>query len=98
LKTRNGGQLISGITDCGATLDIVCEDSVPRFALQTRKSQTKTPVRLANGQRVTSSRVCDITFELASHEFQRTFYVLRNLRAANMVLGLPWLDGEPAFL
>jgi hypothetical protein len=43
---------------------------------------------------VTSSTVCDITFELARHEFQRTFYVLRDLRAADLVLGLPWLDDE----
>jgi hypothetical protein len=43
---------------------------------------------------VTSSTVCDITFELAHHEFQRIFYVLRDLRAADLVLGLPWLDDE----
>jgi hypothetical protein len=29
---------------------------------------------------VTSSTVCDVTFELARHEFQRTFYVSRDLR------------------
>jgi hypothetical protein len=59
---------------------------------------TKTPVRLADGRRVTFSTISDISVELASHEFQRTFYVLRNLRAADMVLGLPWLDGEHASL
>jgi hypothetical protein len=47
---------------------------------------------------VTSSTVCDVTFELSRHEFQRTFYVLRDLRAANYFLGLPWLDDEHAFL
>jgi hypothetical protein len=48
---------------------------------------------------VTSSIVCDITFELARPEFQRTFYVLRALRVANnLVLGLPWLDDEQASL
>jgi hypothetical protein len=77
----------------------VSEDFVGRFALQTRKSQTKTPVRLANCQRVTPYVVCDIIFELlARHEFQRTFYVFRDLRAANLVLGLPWLDDEQASL
>jgi hypothetical protein len=94
----DGGQLISGLVDCAATLDFLSEDIVRRFALYTRKSPTKTPVRLANGQRVTSSIVCDISFELACHEFQRTFYVLRDLRAANLVLGLPWLDDEHASL
>jgi hypothetical protein len=84
--------------DCAATLDIVSEDFVRRFALQTRKSVTKTPVRLANGQRVTSTTVCDVTFELAQHEFHRTFYVLRDLRAAYLILGLPWLDDEHASL
>jgi hypothetical protein len=59
---------------------------------------TKTLVRLANGQRVTSSIVCDVTFELARHEFQWTFYVLRYLRVADLVLGLPWLDEEHASL
>jgi methyl coenzyme M reductase subunit C len=76
----------------------VCEDFVRRFALQTRKSLTKTHVRLANGQRVTSSTVCDITFELACHEFQRSFYVLHDLRGAHLILGLPWHDDEHASL
>jgi hypothetical protein len=53
---------------------------------------------LLNGQRVTSSTVYDVTFELARHEFQRTFYVLRDLRVADMVMGSPWLDEEPASL
>jgi hypothetical protein len=66
----------------------VFEDFVRRFALQTRKSLTNTNVPLANAQRVTSSIVYDVTFELARHEFQRTFYVLRDLRAADLVLGL----------
>jgi hypothetical protein len=46
---------------------------VRRFALQARKSVTKAPVRLSNGQRVTSSTVCDVTFELARHEFTGLF-------------------------
>jgi hypothetical protein len=84
--------------DCAAILDFVSEDFERRFALQTRKSLTKTPIRLANGQRVTSSIVCDVTFELARHEFQRIFYVLRDLRAADLIVGLPWLDDENASL
>jgi hypothetical protein len=84
--------------DCATTLDFVYEDFVRRFALQTRKSLTKTHVRLANGQRVTSSTVCDVTFELARHEFQRTSCVLRDLRATDLILGLPWLDDEHASL
>jgi hypothetical protein len=82
-----------------STLDFAgLEDFVRRFALQTRKSATKTHVRLANGQRVISSTVCDVTFELARHEFHRTFYVLRDLRAADLIMGLPWLDDEHASL
>jgi 8-oxo-dGTP pyrophosphatase MutT (NUDIX family) len=69
VKAPYGGHRIIGLVDCVATLDFVSEDFVRRFALQTRKSLTKTHVRLANGQRVTSSTVCDITFELARHEF-----------------------------
>jgi hypothetical protein len=42
--------------------------------------------------------VCDVTFELAKHEFHRTFYVLRDLRVANLIMGLPWLDDEHASL
>jgi hypothetical protein len=92
VKTPNGGQLISGLADCAAILNFASKDFVRRFSLQTRKHL----VLLANGQRVTSSTVYDITFELARHEFQRTFYVLRDLSAAHPVLGLPWLDGEHA--
>jgi hypothetical protein len=47
---------------------------------------------------VTSSTVCDVTFELARHEFHRIFYVLRDLRAAHLIMGLPWLDDEHASL
>jgi hypothetical protein len=47
---------------------------------------------------VTSSTLCDVTFEPARHEFQRTFYVLRDLRVADMVLYIPWLDEEQASL
>jgi hypothetical protein len=71
----------------------VSADFVRRFALQTRKSPTKTHVRLANGKCVTSSNVCDVTFELARHEFQ---LISRDLLAADMVLDLPWLDDEQA--
>jgi hypothetical protein len=98
VKTPHGGHLISGLVNCAATLDFVSKDFVRRVALHTRKSPTKTLVRLANGQRVTSSTVCDITIELARHEFQRTFYVLRDLRAADVVLGLPQLDKALASL
>jgi hypothetical protein len=87
-----------GLVDCAATLDFVSEDFVRRFALHIRKSVTKTLVRLATGQRVTSTTVCDVTFELAGHELQRTFYVLRDLRAADLILSLPWLDDEHASL
>jgi hypothetical protein len=47
---------------------------------------------------VTSFTVYDITFDLARHKLQRTFFVLRDLRAANQVLGIPWLDDEHAYL
>jgi hypothetical protein len=97
VKTHDGGHQITGLVDCAATLDFVSEDFVRRFALHTRKSVTKTPVRLANG-RVTSSTVCDVTFELARREFHRTFYVLRDLRVADLILGLPWLDDKQASL
>jgi hypothetical protein len=73
VKTLDVGHQISGLVDCAATLDFVFEDFVRRFALKTRKALTKTHVPLANGQRVTSSTVCDVTFEPARHEFQRTF-------------------------
>ena len=69
VKTPDGGHQIAGLVDCAAMLDFVLEDFVRRFALQTRKYVTKILVRLANGQRVTSSTVCDVTFELARHEF-----------------------------
>jgi hypothetical protein len=98
VKTLYGGHHISSLVDCAATLDFVSEDFERRFALRTRKSVTKTLVRLANGQRVTSSTVFDVTFELARHEFHRTFYVLRDLSVADLILGLPWLDDEHASL
>jgi predicted aspartyl protease len=75
VKSHDGGHHISCLVDCAATLDFVSTDFVRRFALQTRRSLTNTHVRLANGQRVTSWTVYDVTFELARHEFQRTFYV-----------------------
>jgi hypothetical protein len=47
---------------------------------------------------VTSSTVCDVTFELGRHEFHLTFYVLRDLRDADLILGFPCLDDEHASL
>ena len=47
---------------------------------------------------MTSLTVCDVIFELARHEFQRTFYVLRDLRVVDSIMGLPWLDDEHASL
>jgi hypothetical protein len=98
VKSHDGGQLISGLVYGAATLDFVSEDFRIRYVLKTRKSLAKTHVRLANGQRVTSSNVCDITFEMARLEFQQTFYVLRELRDADFVVGLPLLDDEQASL
>jgi hypothetical protein len=98
VKTHAGGQLISGLADCVATPDLLSEYFVRHFSLPTRKSKVKTSVRLAKGQRVTSSIVCDLTFDLAHHELKRTFYVWRDLRAANLLLDLTWLDDEPTSL
>jgi hypothetical protein len=47
---------------------------------------------------VTSSTVCEITFELARHEFKQTIYVLRDFWVVDVSLGLPWLDDEQASL
>jgi hypothetical protein len=99
VKTHDGGKLITRLVECAATFDFVSKDLIIYFALQTRKSSTKTLARLANGERATSSTVCDVTFELARHEFQLTFYVLRDLRVVDrLVLGLPWLHEEQASL
>jgi hypothetical protein len=98
VKTLDGGQQFFGFVNCVATLGFVSQDFVRLFSLTTRKSHAKTPFRIANGQRVKSSTVYDITLELARREFQRNFCVLRDLRAADPVLGLPWLDDEHASL
>jgi hypothetical protein len=75
-------------------LNRLLEDFVTFMVLHTRKSPTKTHVRL---QRVNSTRVSHI-FHFAKHDFVPTFHVLRDLRAANIVLGLQWLDDEQAIL
>jgi hypothetical protein len=63
-----------------------------------QKLSTKINVRLANGHRVASTKVCDISFTVAQHDFVRSFHVFRHLRAADIVLGLPWLAVEQATL
>jgi hypothetical protein len=73
VKAPNGGQLIVGFIDCVARLDFVSYHFVRRFVLLALMSKLKTPVRLANGQHMTCCEVCEITFELAKHEFKRTF-------------------------
>jgi hypothetical protein len=45
-----------------------------------------------------SSTNCGIAFELARHEFKRTFYVFRDLRVFDPVLGLPRPNDERASL
>jgi predicted aspartyl protease len=86
VKTDDGGQHIFGLVDCAAAFVFVSKDFVRRFSLPTWKSKVKTHVRLANGQCVTSSTVCFITFELARHEFHRIFYVFNDLRNADLEL------------
>jgi hypothetical protein len=55
------------------TLYLVLEDFASRFPWPTLKSKIKTPARITNGQRVTIFSICEITFELARHEFKRNF-------------------------
>jgi hypothetical protein len=95
VKTHDGGHQIFGLVDCAATLDFVPEDFVRRFALHTRKSLTKTHVRLANGQRVTSMM---LFLSWLVMNFNGIFKILRDLRAADLIMGLPWLDDEQAYL
>jgi hypothetical protein len=63
-----------------------------------RKLSTKTHVRLANGHQVASTKVCDVLFTLVQHKIVCKFHVLCNLRAADIALGLLWLDDEQATL
>jgi hypothetical protein len=63
VKTRDVEQHVSELVDCAATLDFVSKDFVRRLSLPTPKSKVKTPCRLANGQRVTSSTIYEIKFE-----------------------------------
>jgi hypothetical protein len=65
-----GGHQVFGLVDYVATLNFASKDFVRRFLLKRHKSKVKTRVRRANGQRVTSSTVCEIVFELARHEFK----------------------------
>jgi hypothetical protein len=58
-----------------------------------RKSSTKAHVRLDNGKRGVLH-----FFNVAQHDFLRTFHVIRNFHAAGIVMGLPWLDDEQATL
>jgi hypothetical protein len=44
VKNPDGGHQITGLVDCAATLDLVSEDFVRRFALKTRKSLPSTHI------------------------------------------------------
>jgi hypothetical protein len=52
-----------------ATLDFLSEDFVTRTGLEMRKLSTKTHDRLSNGQRVTTSNVCEVHFFIAQLDF-----------------------------
>jgi hypothetical protein len=79
-------QLIAELVDGASTLDFMLEDFIPRFSHPTRKSTVNSPARLANDQRLTSSTICEISFERARHDFHRTLYILCELRAVDPVL------------
>jgi hypothetical protein len=66
-------------------MDFVSENLVTRMGLHIRMSSTKSPMRFVDGQRVASTKVCDISFTVAQHGFVRKFRVLRDLRAADIV-------------
>jgi hypothetical protein len=57
-----------------------------------------THVRFTKGQRVSLPKVRDISFTIVQHDCVRTFHALRDFRAADIVLDLPWLDDEQATL
>jgi hypothetical protein len=45
-------------------------------------------------RRVTTHKVCEVHFYIAQHDFIKSFRDLRDLRAAGILLGLPWLIEE----
>jgi hypothetical protein len=73
VSTSVGQRQQTTLGDCAATLDFVLEEFAMRMGLQMRNSSTKTLVRLANGQRVASAKVCDISFIVVQHEFVHAF-------------------------
>jgi hypothetical protein len=69
VRTPNGGYHFFGLVDCPATLDFVLGDFVRRVSLPILKYKIKTLIQLANGHCLASSTVCEISFEMARHEF-----------------------------
>jgi hypothetical protein len=45
-----------------------------------------------------TSKVFEVPFPIAQHDFVRSFYFQRELRAADIVLDLSWSDDEQATL
>jgi hypothetical protein len=95
VSSSGGMRQQTTMVDCAATVDLVSEDFAT-FGSQMRKSSTKTFVQLVDGQRDESTKVYGISFTVTQHEFAFTFHVVSDLRAADIVLGLPWLDDGQA--
>jgi hypothetical protein len=92
VSTSDGQPHGLALVDCAATLDFVSEYFVTRIRLSIRKAPIEyVYVRLANGQRVSTSTLCEVKIALAQCDFVHT---IRDLGAADIVLGLPWQDAK----
>ena len=84
---------IDALIDNAASLDFMSEDFARRHNLQIDKVNSKIPVKLANGQRVVCTQSVIVNMDIADHRYEnRMFFVLRDLKVADVVLGLTWLD------
>lgn len=84
---------IEALVDNAASLDFMSEDFARRHNLQIDKAKIKMPVKLANGQRVNCGQTATVSIEVAGHRYEnRVFHILRELKVADVVLGLTWLD------
>jgi hypothetical protein len=84
------------LVDGAATMDFMLEDFVTRMGLHVRKSCTKTHIQLANGKRVSLSKLCGIVSFIVAHNVcERAFKVLCDLHATDdIVLDLPWTKSK----
>lgn len=89
--------LARALVDSGATRNFISERFVERHQLQTSSSSSPMNVALADGKRLVANRLVAMTLDFGKYQYTDEVHVLPLGVAADVILGMPWLQSLGKF-